>query len=188
MARTGRPRERFECAVAGCDRIHYGAGYCRPHYYRWKRRGHPGRSPIGAPRGSSAPKNAGQCCVAECDRAAQTRGYCNAHYLRVRKYGAPGAPLARRKRSAGEGGRWTTRFGYVWLTLPGSGRRVAEHRHVMEQVLGRPLRRDETVHHKNGVRNDNRPENLELWVRSQPAGQRVEDVLAWAREIMERYG
>lgn len=63
----------------------------------------------------------------------------------------------------------------------------AEHRVVMEQMIGRPLFPEETVHHKNGVRNDNRPENLELWASRHPPGQRVEDLVAFAYEILDLY-
>jgi len=57
----------------------------------------------------------------------------------------------------------------------------------MEEVLGRPLRTGETVHHKNGVRDDNRPENLELWSTAQPYGQRVADKILYAKEILSLY-
>lgn len=57
----------------------------------------------------------------------------------------------------------------------------------MESVLGRYLLPGENVHHKNGVRSDNRPKNLELWLRKQPGGQRVEDLIVWAVEVLQRY-
>jgi len=76
--------------------------------------------------------------------------------------------------------------GYRVRYVPGRGT-VKEHRLVMEQILGRQLRSDEAVHHRNGVRDDNRPENLELWSKSQPHGQRVEDKVAWAVGIIQLY-
>ena len=73
-----------------------------------------------------------------------------------------------------DGERFARPNGYVDVVV--NGKRVLEHRHVMETMLRRPLVKGESVHHINGKRDDNRPENLELWVMSPRWGIRGKDL------------
>jgi hypothetical protein len=83
--------------------------------------------------------------------------------------------------------------GYVYIwdpEHPNADKRgyVAEHTKVMAEVLGRPLFPEEEVHHRNRQRDDNRPENLELWARGrQPPGARVSDLVEEAVRILRLY-
>lgn len=159
------------CSIQGCDKSAVSKGYCPAHYMRVRRTGDPGGpETIAQPQRKS--KYAGKACAVEgCGRKPQALGWCAMHYHRWKRTGdAVGKWGAQPRKSQG----YTTTDGYFMIVR--DGKKILEHRAVMADVLGRPLKRWEQPHHKNGIRNDNRPENLELWV-NQPSGQRLDDLL-----------
>jgi hypothetical protein len=182
------PTVRYKhCTFAGCGRQHYAKRLCYSHWSQ----AYYGR-PLTPVDGEDAPEYVerspdGTCALDYCDRKYYAKGYCYAHWAQARR-GTPVRPLrGYRKSPRKPNGPPRLKDGYV-VHIIGQGVWTYEHRVVMEQMLGRRLRPGESVHHINGVKHDNRPENLELWVKTQPTGQRATDLLAWAHEVIATYG
>lgn len=96
-------------------------------------------------------------------------------------------------RKAWPGSGYLNKDGYMTFKKKGhpcadKNGRCQEHHLVMYEYLGRPLKKGESIHHINGIRNDNRLENLELWSCKHPPGQRVEDKIKWCIEFLSEYG
>jgi hypothetical protein len=128
--------------------------------------------------------------VPDCGRPAVKHQLCQTHAWRRREFGDVQADKPIR---ASDGGGYLN-HGYLVVPvaprerhLSGGDHAIAEHRLVMARHLGRAIARDESVHHKNGDRLDNRIANLELWSRWQPSGQRIDDKIQHAVDVLRRH-
>jgi hypothetical protein len=148
--------------VDGCGLKHFGRGYCRTHYERWKRNGDVQLRSFSGP-----------CLVDGCDRRKVARGLCKPHYRRLMKHGDPLAPKQPPKRQDAyerflenvtktegcwlwTGGLWETGYGRFWF----DGRTVLAHRWSYEHHTG-PIPKGRHLDHLCRVRECVRPDHLE---------------------------
>ena len=173
------PNKGKECSAKDCSRESVTKGFCDLHYRRIRRNG----SPEIIKRVTVSKPTNNLCTIDGCEKRYYYAGYCKAHHARKYKHGKTGSPKIRSLKPVGS--KSIDSNGYVIFYR--NGKRTSEHRFVMEGILGRKLKKGENVHHINGQRADNRPENLELWSSSQPPGQRISDKIRWAKELLKLY-
>lgn len=174
----------YPCTLDDCDRARQSSLYCKKHYQKYKKYGDPSG---GVGSGNNQTKHQ-FCTVDGCDKKHTALGMCQMHYRRNALYGDPRISPGRLRKH----NRQVTQTGYILVYEPDNKTSTAngfglEHRLIMAAHLGRPLEAHEQVHHKNGIRYDNRIENLELWSTRQPPGQRIEDKIQYAVEILQQY-
>jgi hypothetical protein len=166
------------CKHEDCKRPVYCFQFCLIHYQRDKKKQNMNRPFKGLLE---------HCQHEDCTRPLHAWDLCSLHYSRAKN----GIPLDKEiveKAETVDQIKWyKNKDGYVNGSF--KGKFLIQHRFVMEQHLGRPLHKFENVHHLNGIRDDNRIENLELWTRPQAIGQRPENLVAWVidhyRELVE---
>ena len=161
-------KDSKKCKVVSCENPIHKRGWCSAHYQRWLKNGDLKEN---IPTGRTIIE--GQCDEPGCERPMVCKRLCTLHYNRLKTKGHTGPT-----------GKIYTGKGHInaqgYRRIPvGGGRELAEHRVVMERHLGRPLKKNETIHHLNGIRHDNRLENLELRASHHGKGQRPADLVDW---------
>lgn len=165
------------CSFGQCVNSQLSRGYCSGHYQQFM---------SGRPLTPLQHRNKGVTCSFDtCLRESHAGGLCGAHSRQARS----GGRLKPLRRYSGAGWHLNSKgYRIRKVRILGKLETIYEHREVVESHLGRKLLPIENIHHKNGQRDQNNIENLELWSKSQPPGQRVADKIRWAKEILATYG
>ena len=167
-----------KCKHPGCDRKHLAKGYCILHYYRMRR---------GCGMNGTTKNIDKKCEHHNCERPVLAKGYCGMHYQRMINGGDMDVPKTTNQSQSPE--QIYERFmsgekvghinlgGYMRVKCSGKERALS---HIVYEVHNNyKLKKGETVHHKNGIRTDNHPDNLELWTGNHGRGVRKEDLDEW---------
>lgn len=205
----------MECKILDCHNESHSRGWCSKHYSRWRRTGDPTGStyrkskydPVCTLKECKNNHHSGGLCgihyknlvrygdprityedIRTCSSDTcynlmpKDNFWCSACYNLIKNGMHP-------KVLKSKSGWILDSHGYVQLYFrkPTSKASVKHHRIVMENFLNRKLYSYETVHHRNGDRQDNRPENLELWCKKHVPGQRTEDLVEYAIWILNQY-
>ena len=132
-------------------------------------------------------------CECECGNTTTVRGQDLTYRNGTKSCGCISKEFIGEGHPNWKGGKRKNISGYITLSgykdHPNSNAHgvIAEHRLLMSESLARPLRKNENVHHINGIRDDNQIKNLELWVKRQPPGQRVKDRISDSIDFLNTY-
>ena len=173
------------CMVDACDKQPQASKLCKKHYDLQRNY----KVIIGPRRKSLRTRGGVKCINQHCTRTGRALGACATHRRWIDITGSADISPSRIGVGRNTGDNSAT---YIVKRVPKdgefyAGKIVKEHRLVMAHKLGRELYEFENVHHINGDPKDNHPDNLELWTTWQPPGQRLQDKIAWAKEILAVY-
>jgi hypothetical protein len=170
------------CSVENCKSKPKVRGWCPMHYARFRRYGDINfvyRHVYKAKDICGVVDADGKCA-----KQMAARKMCQMHYRRWTLYKDPTITKRNANPKYPRKYKFVVKHGHPNANSWGD---IAEHRFVMSEHIGRALLPQENVHHMNGDRFDNRIENLELWSHSQPRGQRIQDKIEWAVELLQTY-